>query len=152
MKPAKPVVKKSRVTGFQIKSDPKAWASFADKSADEIVKRLKLTGFVMILGASVVKPPSGPPLYLVHGFHRQDHKRRVAMIVAKEEGALSAHPIAERIAGPEFCFHASENISVPVPRECQGVLFEGDEQLYAQVPELRPRDLRRRINPSPSAA
>jgi hypothetical protein len=115
---------------------------------------LKLTDFLMVLGVStsVDRPPSGPPLYLVHGFHRQDHKRRVAMIVAKEEGVLSAHPIAERIAGPEFCFHASSNISVLVPPEWQGVLFEGDEELYARVPELRPRDLRRRPNPSPSAA
>jgi hypothetical protein len=152
MKPAKPIVKKGRVTGFQTKSDPKAWASFAGKPADEIVKQLKLANFVMFLSASVVRPPSGPPLYLVQGFHRQDHKRSVAMIVAEEEGGPDAHAIAERIAGPEFCFHISSNIGVLVPPEYQGVLFEGDEQLYARVPELRPRDLRRRTNPSPSAA
>jgi hypothetical protein len=151
MKPAKPVVKKGRVTGFQIKSDPKAWASFADKSADEIVKQLKLTGFVMVLGASVVRPPSGPPLYLVQGWHRQDHTRRVAMVVAIEEGRFDAHAIAEQIAGPEICFNCSSTIGVLVPPEHQGVLFEGD-QLYDRVPELRPRDLRRRTNPSPSAA
>jgi hypothetical protein len=152
MKPAKPVVKKGLVTGFQIKSDPKAWASFAGKPADEIMKQLKLTNFVMVLGTSAVRPLSGPPLYLIQGFHRQDRERRVAMIVAEEESEPDIHAIAERIAGPEFRFNMLSDIDVLVPPEHQGVLFEGDEELYARVPELRPRDLRRRTNPSPSAA
>jgi hypothetical protein len=150
MKPAKPVGKKGRVTGFQTKSDPKAWASFAGKPADEIVNRLKLTSFIMVLSASVVRPPSGPPLYLVQGWHRQD-RRRVAMVVAEELHGFDAHGIAERIAGPDYCFNSSSNIGVLVPPEHQGVLFE-EEQLYDRVPELRPRDFRRRTNPSPSAA
>jgi hypothetical protein len=61
MKPAKLVVKKGRVTGFQIKPDPKAWASFADKSADKIVNQLNLTGFMMVLGSSVTRVTSDPP-------------------------------------------------------------------------------------------
>jgi hypothetical protein len=143
LKPVKLDIKQGRILGYWIKPDPKAWASLPDKPVAEIVKRLKLTDFLMITGTSVARPPSGPPLYLVHGFHRQDHKRRVAMVVAEEEGGLDAHETAERIAGPDFCFHASQNIGVLVPTEWQGVLFEGDEELYAVVPELRPRDLRR---------
>jgi hypothetical protein len=136
LKPAKITVKKG-FASFKIQPAPKAWSALSGKSAAEIVKRLRLTDFLLVVSASLTAPPSGEPLRLVHGFHRKGHGRSVAMIV-KEEDGQSAHQIAERIAGNDFCFHASTNISVDVPPECRGVLFEGDE-LYARVPELRPR-------------
>jgi hypothetical protein len=43
-----------------------------------------------------------------------------------------------RLAGSEWRFHVSMNISVPVPPDCIGVLFHSDEELYARVPQLRP--------------
>jgi hypothetical protein len=142
---AKLIFKNGRVTGFRVKPDPKAWTSLATKPAAEIVKRLKLTDFLIIDNVHAVRPPSGPPLYLVRGFYRQDHQRHVAMVVAGEEGVMiDVHAIAERIAGPDFCFPTSGTIGVQVAPEYQGVLFDGDEQLYAKVPELRPHDLRRR--------
>jgi hypothetical protein len=81
--------------------------------------------------------------YLVHGFHRQDHKQSVCMVVDLEDalrGAVSPHSIAGQIAGPEFCFHVSMNVSVVVPDEHKNVLLT-EPELYARVPEL---DLTRR--------
>jgi hypothetical protein len=42
--------------GYSIsQSDPKGWNGLANKSAEEIVKKLRLTNFVMFLGASVTE-------------------------------------------------------------------------------------------------
>jgi hypothetical protein len=43
------------------------------------------------------------------------------------------------VAGPDFAFNSASNIGVDVLPEHRNVLFEGDEALYAAVPELRPR-------------
>jgi hypothetical protein len=45
---------RGHITGFKMwRPDPQAWRSLANKPAAEIVKRLKLTNFLMILGSHV---------------------------------------------------------------------------------------------------
>lgn len=52
----KVVRKKGRIIGFQTKTpDPKGWKSLADKPADEIIKKLGLTDFLMFIGSSVTE-------------------------------------------------------------------------------------------------
>ena len=52
----KVIRKKGRIVGFQPTTpDPKGWKSLADKPADEIVKKLKLTNFFMFLGTRVTE-------------------------------------------------------------------------------------------------
>ena len=97
--------------------------------------------------------------YLVHGFHRDNSKGgTVCMLVdAAEyfESPNSPHEIAARIAGDGFNFHASQNVSVPVPDDYKNVLFNSDKELYARVPELAWRaamDTRRAGSPTLSAS
>jgi hypothetical protein len=46
--------KKGRSTGFETKTpDPKGWKGLADKPADEIVTKLKLTDFFVIIGVII---------------------------------------------------------------------------------------------------
>jgi hypothetical protein len=56
------VVKKRRkgvgkvITGFSVRTpDPKAWKSLANKSAEDVVRQLKLTKFFIALGATAEK-------------------------------------------------------------------------------------------------
>jgi len=52
MRSAKVRRDEGRVIGFVVSTpDPKAWKSLADKPADEIVRKIKLTGFVMFIRA-----------------------------------------------------------------------------------------------------
>ena len=78
--------------------------------------------------------------YHVHGFKRDDHGVNVSVIV---DGDISddKFEIAEAIAGPDYCLHASENISptVSVPDAAKNRLFLSEEELFAAVPELKPR-------------
>jgi hypothetical protein len=56
------------------------------------------------------------------------------------------HTIAEKIAGPEYCFHACSNIFQAVPDHVKNRLFVSAEELkelYTAVPELNPRWPRR---------
>jgi hypothetical protein len=149
LRPAK--AKKTAKGLFNITSRaiPKAWARLADKPADEIIRALKLTNFIMILGASVVpqvRTAEGLISHYVHSFRRDAHNVRVCMIV-DVEGYNGGHAIAEKIAGPEYCFHAASNLNVLVPDHVKNRLFttaEELEELYTAVPELRPRDQSRR--------
>jgi hypothetical protein len=75
--------------------------------------------------------------YLVHGFNRQDHNQRVCMLV-DEDPACSPHATAARIAGPNFMFHASENVSIPAAEEHKNLLLT-EPELYAYIPALNPR-------------
>jgi hypothetical protein len=87
----------------------------------------------------------------VCGFRRDDHTVKVCMIVDDtnlvRDGRDSPHRIAETIAGPEYCFHACSNINGAVPDHAKNRLFvsaEELEELYTAVPQLRPRQPRRR--------
>jgi hypothetical protein len=51
----KAVQRKGRVVGFSVKPDPKAWKTLANKSADIIIKKVKLLDFFVILGSKVTK-------------------------------------------------------------------------------------------------
>ena len=52
MRSAKVRRDKGRVIGFMVTTpDPKAWKSLADKSGEEIERKLKLTNFVMFISA-----------------------------------------------------------------------------------------------------
>jgi hypothetical protein len=87
--------------------------------------------------------------YLVHGFNRQDRSIRVSMLIDSDGRGyplVSAHNIAEQIAGPGFCFHMSENVDprVAIPEDAKSILFMSDADLYARVPELDWRRQRRR--------
>ena len=90
-----------------------------------------------------VKTAEGLVSYHVNGFRRGDTKSRVSMIVDTEQYAGGAHEMAEKIAGPEYCFHACTNINHLVPDSAKNRLFMSDEELYAADPQLRPRYLRR---------
>jgi hypothetical protein len=88
--------------------------------------------------------------YHARGFRRDDLKATVHMIVDDTDlvrGRDSPSAIAEKIAGPEYRFATSMNISQPVPGHVKNRLFvsaEELEELYAAVPELRPRQPGRR--------
>jgi hypothetical protein len=62
------------------------------------------------------------------------------IIDGDERNMVLEHPgmIAERIAGSEYCFHASRNINRLIPDAAKNKLFFSDEELYAAVPEMRP--------------
>jgi hypothetical protein len=50
---------KRRIVGFKLTTpDPKGWKALADKPAKEIVKKLKLTNFWMLLGTHVTEVQS----------------------------------------------------------------------------------------------
>jgi hypothetical protein len=88
--------------------------------------------------------------YHVCGFRQDDHKVSVCMIVDANDlarGMDDPHAIAEKIAGPEYCFHACSNINQAVPDHVKNRLFVSAEELkelYAAVPRLRPQPRRRR--------
>jgi hypothetical protein len=51
--------RKGRVIGFEVrKPDPQAWQLLVDKSTTEIVKRFKLTNFILFIGSSMMKVQS----------------------------------------------------------------------------------------------
>lgn len=86
--------------------------------------------------------------YHVNGFRRDDHKANVSIIVDVDEKhyampEASPHAVAEKIAGPEYCFYSCFNINQPVPDGAKGRLFHSDEELYAAAPGLAPRTRRR---------
>ena len=97
--------------------------------------------------APQVKTAQGLVSYHVMGFRRDDTKSRVSIIVDAEEydRTVSPHEIAEKIAGPDYCFHASSNITHLVPDEATNRLFLSDEELYAVDPQSRPYDSRRKM-------
>lgn len=88
-------------------------------------------------------------LFLMSGFARSDYSKDVRMIVEADMDSFELdqqpHTIAEKIAGPDYCFQASENMSasVSVPPDVIGVLMT-QEELYQRVPELNPKRPRRR--------
>jgi hypothetical protein len=50
---AKPMFKKGVVIGFKMKPVPKAWKSLTDKTAKEIVGKVGLLKFILILGSQM---------------------------------------------------------------------------------------------------
>jgi hypothetical protein len=57
MRSAKFRRKRGTVKGFVVTTpDPKAWKSLADKSGEEIERKLKLTDFIMILDFQALEP------------------------------------------------------------------------------------------------
>jgi hypothetical protein len=84
--------------------------------------------------------------YRVDGFNRQNHAERVTILLDRENpnDPLESMRKAEAIAGPGFYFHMSQNLNSPVPDDCKGIVFKGDEELYARLPQLNPYRGRRR--------
>jgi hypothetical protein len=92
-------------------------------------------------GGVTTKSAHGPKGYHVHGFSRSDDGVRVSIIVDVDTNTGGeAFELAQAIGGPDYCFHASENLLHPVPDTVKNRLLTNDE-LYAAVPEL---DLSRR--------
>jgi hypothetical protein len=78
----------------------------------------------------------------VHGFKRGDGEVRVSVIV--DADALgNPFPAAQAIAGPDYCFHATDTIHHPVPDAVKYRLLTNAE-LYAAVPEMNPQRRARR--------
>ena len=79
--------------------------------------------------------------YQIFGFNRENHAENVTILL-DVDGYMDESTLekAAAIAGPQYCLHASQNLSSPIPDDCKGVLFKLDE-LYARLPEL---DLSRR--------
>jgi hypothetical protein len=106
-----------------------------------------LKNYLIVLSVtaiSQVKTAQGLVSYHVYGFRRDDTKSNVHIIVDAEEiEGERPHTIAERLAGPDYCFHASSNINVLVPDNAKNILFTSDEELYAVIPELNPHQRRR---------
>ena len=46
------------------------------------------------------------------------------------------HHIAEALAGPDYCFHSSQNINCLVPDAAKNRLFTSEEELYVAAPEV----------------
>ena len=83
--------------------------------------------------------------YQIFGFNRENHAENVTILL-DVDGYMDESTLekAAAIAGPQYCLHASQNLSSPVPDDCKGVLFKLDE-LYARLPELDfSRRMRRR--------
>ena len=78
--------------------------------------------------------------YHVYGFRRDDYSVRISVIVDSDGG--EAFKIAGAIAGPEYCLHASSNILHSVPDAAKNRLFMSDEELFATVPEMNPKQRR----------
>jgi hypothetical protein len=77
--------------------------------------------------------------YYVSGFRHDDTSAKVNMIV--DAGSMeNKTAIAEAIAGPEYMFHMSMNISGVVPETAKNRLLT-EAELYAAAPEF---DLRAR--------
>ena len=76
--------------------------------------------------------------YLVQGFYRHDHTRRVCVVSdAEGVGGYEALTVAEKLDGDgEICFCSSVKISAAVPTELKDQILEQSE-LYQRVPELR---------------
>jgi hypothetical protein len=91
-----------------------------------------------------VKTADGLVTYLVHGFKRGDHNLHISVLIDAPEFSGRAFELAEEIAGSDYCFHASENCSVPIPDEIKNKLLSSEE-LYAVVPELDPHRHQRRV-------
>jgi hypothetical protein len=108
-----------------------------------------LKNYVIVLGVTAipqVKTAQGLVSYHVCGFRRGDHNSRVSVIVDAEELSGNAFAIAEKLAGPDYCFHASSNINELVPDGAKNKLFTSDEELYAVVPALNWRARTRRTS------
>ena len=82
--------------------------------------------------------------YRIDGFNRENHEERVTILL-DVDGYMDPSVLkkAGEIAGPQYCLHASQNLSSPIPDDCKGVLFKLNE-LYARLPELNPYRGRRR--------
>jgi hypothetical protein len=74
---------------------------------------------------------------LVHGFRHDNTNVSVSIIIDARAG--DAYTKASEIAGPDYCFHMSSNLSQPVPDDAKNILFHSDEELYAKAPALRSR-------------
>jgi hypothetical protein len=76
--------------------------------------------------------------HLVYGVRRDNTKASVSIIVDVAVGSYDAHAVAAKIAGPDYSFHASQNLLRPVPDDAKNILFHSDEELYVKAPALRP--------------
>ena len=119
---------------------------------EQQVKALKdcqrwLKNYVVVMSATVtvvpqVKTAQGLVSYRVDGFKRSEHGSRTIVIVDADPncGIMEGRPhhIAEALAGPDYCFHSSQNINHSVPDAAKNRLLT-EEELYAAVPEMNPR-------------
>lgn len=59
MRWAKVIDRKGKISFKVSTPDPKAWLSLPDKPAGEIVRKLKLTAFLMVLGSQMTTTVNG---------------------------------------------------------------------------------------------
>ena len=112
------------------------------KALKDCARWLRNYKIVTIVGSAVipqVKTEQGFVSYHVYGFSRTNHSVKISLIVDAEEYGGKALEIAQAIAGPDYCLHASSNISHLVPDAAKNRIFTSDEELYAADPEMRPR-------------
>ena len=113
------------------------------KALKDCQRWLKNYRIITITVVPQVKTEQGLVSYRVDGFTRDDHKVRVIVIVDADpnSGIMEGRPhqIAEALAGPEYCFHSSQNINRLVPDAAKNRLFASEEELYAAAPELDPK-------------
>jgi hypothetical protein len=94
---------------------------------------------------AAIPQQAGVTVHRVDGFLREDHDLRAIMIVDVADGSnVSAHQIAEEIAGSGYRFTISCNIDHPVNTAAKNRLFFSEKELFEAAPELRPLSRRGR--------
>jgi hypothetical protein len=73
--------------------------------------------------------------YIVYG-SRRSNRARVCILVDAEYNATGT--ARQFIDDDDIVFTTSMNVSTTVPEDTKNILFNGDEELYAKVPQLRP--------------
>jgi hypothetical protein len=97
------------------------------------------------MSASVMMTDPNARVKLVHGWRRGDLKSRVSTLV-DTDNSESPFTIVGRLFGDdEYCFHACDNVTVPIPDDAKNKLFHSQDELYDAVPALRPKQRRGRV-------
>jgi hypothetical protein len=75
------------------------------------------------MSASVMMTDPNARVKLVHGWRRGDLKSRVSTLV-DTDNSESPFTIVGRLFGDdEYCFHACDNVTVPIPDDAKNKLF-----------------------------
>jgi hypothetical protein len=89
-------------------------------------------------------PPGNMSTYLLHGFYRQDPSKKVRVLVdSNNDETDSPFAKAKEIAGYSICFITARVVHVAISDDCKSVVLNGEEELYARVPQLAPSPRRR---------
>jgi hypothetical protein len=121
---------------------------FPTQRSDTIEEHNMKTKKELIVGAEIEPPRTaeGFITYLVYGFKRADHSQNISLFVDAPEYGGQPIELAQKLAGPDYCCHASQNCLKPIPHSAKNKLFRSDAELYAAAPELNPRARRRRAS------